>query len=335
MDLEKAFLQISVREADRDALRFFWPTDPFTTGSTINTYRFTRVAFGVISSPYLLGATTEHHLSQTSDALAQQLINGSYVDNYIVPIHNPDDIHGVAAKARNLFWSGGFNCRQFNSDCRKQVARLPEEWKEPEAQVKLLGIPWDTENDLWNFKFPPTDGVSTKRTLLSTIASMFDPNGWCSPTLLAVKQLQARAWTAKYDWDDPLSDSLIEEWGRLTNEWKDTRIVLPRRCFPLEPDESIQLHAFADASLTGLGFVIYAKSLTQQTTGILFARSLVIPTSFQPKVSKRHPTERPISIPRLELQAMHLAARAASQIANALHPQRTDIVLWTDVVDNH
>ena len=51
-DIEKAFLQISVKEADRDAVRFL-----FNIKGTEKHLRFTRVPFGVEANPFLLGAT--------------------------------------------------------------------------------------------------------------------------------------------------------------------------------------------------------------------------------------------------------------------------------------
>ena len=51
-DLQKAFLQVRIREAERDALRFHWKPPG---QSNIEVYRFTRALFGLTSSPFLLG----------------------------------------------------------------------------------------------------------------------------------------------------------------------------------------------------------------------------------------------------------------------------------------
>ncbi|XP_046862794.1 uncharacterized protein LOC124456378 [Xenia sp. Carnegie-2017] len=58
-DIEKAFLQIRIREQERDALRFHWKSDSQPEPLT---YRFTRVVFGLTCSPFLLGGVLEHHL---------------------------------------------------------------------------------------------------------------------------------------------------------------------------------------------------------------------------------------------------------------------------------
>ena len=63
-DVEKAFLMIRVAEKDRDALRFLWFDNPYLVTPQIVPYRFTRVVFGVASSPYLLNATIKHHIER-------------------------------------------------------------------------------------------------------------------------------------------------------------------------------------------------------------------------------------------------------------------------------
>ena len=57
-DLQKAFLQVRIREND-DALRFFWQPDE---KSELQTLGFTPALFGLAPSPFLLGGVIEHHL---------------------------------------------------------------------------------------------------------------------------------------------------------------------------------------------------------------------------------------------------------------------------------
>ena len=61
-DIMHAFLQIFVDENDRDSIRFLWFENINDPGSKIVIYRFTRVVFGLTSSPFLVNATLQHHL---------------------------------------------------------------------------------------------------------------------------------------------------------------------------------------------------------------------------------------------------------------------------------
>ena len=65
-DIEKTFLMVSVDERDRDVLRFVWVDDVIKDDPEVIAFRFTRVMFGVSSSPFLLNATIRHHLKSHS-----------------------------------------------------------------------------------------------------------------------------------------------------------------------------------------------------------------------------------------------------------------------------
>ena len=63
-DLQKAFLQVGLREENRDAFWFL-----FNIGGEEEHLRFTRVPFGVESSLFMLGATLQHHFSKQPESI--------------------------------------------------------------------------------------------------------------------------------------------------------------------------------------------------------------------------------------------------------------------------
>ena len=114
-DLEKAFLMISIDESDRDALRFLWTDDATKDQPIIRAYRFTRVVFGVSSSPFLLNGTVRHHLEQNmqcNDDLVRKLIRSAYVDD-ILSGTETEDAFKMYRESKKIFREGGFNLRKF------------------------------------------------------------------------------------------------------------------------------------------------------------------------------------------------------------------------------
>ncbi|XP_064475782.1 uncharacterized protein LOC135389679 [Ornithodoros turicata] len=112
-DIRKAFLQIGIREKDRDALPFLWfnhaPTwdDP---KPEVECWRMTRVPFGTSASPFLLTATLQHHLRSVEGSNkdpAQALINSLYVDDLLVGVVNVLEGKHLVQKAKDIFQRAG------------------------------------------------------------------------------------------------------------------------------------------------------------------------------------------------------------------------------------
>ena len=83
-DLQKAFLQIKIKAADRDALRFHWikERDP----NQVEILWFTKLIFGSVQSPVLLGGSLQEHLETYIEKChieVAEIKDDLYVDNLI------------------------------------------------------------------------------------------------------------------------------------------------------------------------------------------------------------------------------------------------------------
>ena len=116
-DIEKAFLQIEVHEADRDYLRFLWLNDE---GELI-TYRFARVPFGLTSSSFLLNATLRHHmenrcLKEGNPELLAILSKAHYVDDWILGAKTPAEVLLIKKWLVEFLEVIGMKLHKFNSN---------------------------------------------------------------------------------------------------------------------------------------------------------------------------------------------------------------------------
>ena len=118
-DIEKAFLMVGIAKKDRDVLRFLWFDDVFSDQPNLVQLRFTRVVFGVSSSPFLLNATIRYHLEQYREIqpmLVEKLSKAAYVDDIVTGADNEEEAHQLFTKSKELLKEGGFNLRKFCSN---------------------------------------------------------------------------------------------------------------------------------------------------------------------------------------------------------------------------
>lgn len=123
-DIEKAFLMVSVREKDRDFLRFLWVDDISRERPEIEVCRFPRVVFSVSCSPFLLNATLRHHLElHTLDQpeLVAKILSSLYVDDIVSGAESEEKAWKIYMGTKSLLKSAGFNLRKFvSSSCSLQ-----------------------------------------------------------------------------------------------------------------------------------------------------------------------------------------------------------------------
>lgn len=110
-DIEKAFLNISVKPSDRDYLRFLWVNDVGQEKPQVGVYQFTRVAFGLCSSPLLLSATLHHHLTNhpVAKKFAEEVMNSMYVDDYVGGADNETSALEKYSQLKSCFQDVEFN----------------------------------------------------------------------------------------------------------------------------------------------------------------------------------------------------------------------------------
>ncbi|CAF1060948.1 unnamed protein product [Didymodactylos carnosus] len=125
-DIEKAFLQIGLQKQSRDATRFFWLKSPdkLTTINNLATFRFTRVPFGLISSPFLLAATLAYHLLQNGSETVGNIFDNIYVDNIISGADNVQAAIKLYQETKKIFAAASMNVREWTSNSNEFFNQL-------------------------------------------------------------------------------------------------------------------------------------------------------------------------------------------------------------------
>ena len=336
-DIKKAFLQISLAEKDRDAVRFLWLTAPpqEDTGEKLRVLRMTRVVFGVSPSPFLLAATVRKHLQQYGEQHTAQLIKESlYVDDFVASVRDVEEAVSVTTEAKDIMAAAGMDLCKWMTNS----AALKERWKEtligpteePEAHgtvLKVLGLVWRTQTDDFVFDFRPLlkklTKNSTKRSVLQHSASIFDPLGFLTPFTIRVKCLLQEMWERGLSWDEELPADLNQQW----NSWRSELPLIHQISIPRwygKKDEqrgkTSRLHVFCDASEKAYSAVAYLQ--WEEKDGKM-AVSLVASKSRVAPLKK-------LSLPRLELMGTLIGARLGRNLINLLKMETHQLHMWTD-----
>uniref|UniRef100_A0A915P756 DUF5641 domain-containing protein n=1 Tax=Meloidogyne floridensis TaxID=298350 RepID=A0A915P756_9BILA len=241
----------------------------------------------------------------------------------MIQVKEGEDAKQMCLESIEIFQSGGMTLREFSGLSPNELRGFPtENLATDQNNVKILGIPWARDSDTIILKLAKFNGKPTKRTLLSTIAKVYDPLGLVSPIVLQAKFILQRVFEANYKWDAPLDDKLSEEWLKLMEFWSSTNTLIIPRLIKNNPKK--ELHCFTDASGQGFGAAVYLRTFnntTGGTTKLIFAKSLVKPASLPINAS---------TIPKLELQALTLGSKIIRYLQKELIIEANSITLWSD-----
>lgn len=326
-DIEKAFLQVGLQVDQRDVTRFLWLKDSSkqTIGNgNVQEYRFCRVPFGVISSPFLLGATVDFHLSSYKDSVAENLKNNIYVDNVITGARDIGEAKVMYTKAKSMFKDASMNLREWLTNNKELLEFIPSIDKADTNGVKVLGQNWKVEEDTLTIAVPKVGTESlglTKRCVLKTIASVFDPLGLVSPILLPGKVLVQSLWQKQLDWDDEISSEDRNTWSDICSEISVLDMIQIKRCIISESVKEVKytLVCFSDASEKAYSTVVYLhrSSVQGSSANIVFSKTRLAPV-------------KKLTIPRLELLGVLIGVRCLEFVRKQLRLPVNNMYIWTD-----
>ena len=82
---------------------------------------------------------------------------------------------------------------------------------------RALGVIWCIESDTFNFRIELEDKPCTRRSISSTISSIYNPLGFNTPVVLFGKKILQDICQSN-SWDEPIDDATKSRWERWWNE---------------------------------------------------------------------------------------------------------------------
>lgn len=326
-DIKQMFRMIDIQECDRDYQRILWRDSP---DEEIRHYRLTTVTYGTTSAPYLAIRTLLQLSEDESERFplaSEALKTCFYVDDCMAGSNTIDGAKRLAEELNQLLTAGGFRLRKWATNESKVLINIPENDKiesmvniPTDITVCLLGVIWNPVTDCFSYNVKTKDYcINTKRKLLSEISKIFDPLGWISPVIIAVKIIMQKLWLISLEWDDQLPDEIKDRAEQLFCEfYLLNNINIPRIIFSTETN--VTYHGFCDASSAAYAAVVYCCKTSADgvvSSNIVMAKTKVAPITM-------------VSIPRLELCAAYLLAQIFEYLMPVLHIEQNQIVCWSD-----
>ncbi|XP_056016958.1 uncharacterized protein LOC130053620 [Ostrea edulis] len=337
-DIQQMFHCFKVKEDHRNYLRFLWYEDNNPQKELVD-YRMCVHVFGNSPSPavatYGLRRTAQNAETTFGHDVRSFVEHNFYVDDGLVSLPSVKQAVSLMKRTQQaLIQEGGLRLHKIVSNNSDVMNSFPSEDLAKDLMSldlttdvlpiqRSLGMSWDLKSDSFTFRISAEEKPFTRRGLLSTLNSFYDPLGFLDPVLIKGKLLLRKLNAETTDWDQVLPKEYEKQW----TDWKEQMqsletLYIPRQytTLPLTCSIRQEVHLFTDASEEAIAAVAYIK-LTDadgnQQQGFLLGKAKVAPKSA-------------VTIPRLELCAAVLGIEIANIIKKQMSIPTEEFHFHTD-----
>ena len=249
-DIKQAYLRIHLKlESDKNKFSVLWKNRE----GRLVAYRYRTLVFGFISSAFILNYVIKYHVDQyPRDSCSQILKNGFYVDNLIFTGNDPDVLKETFLTCRQRMLEGNFELRSWQSNSTE----LKEEFIEHSCGVthkseheKILGYRFRLSSDGLSLATTSVEIPEklTKRSVMSTLATVYDPLGLYTPVTVTGKVIVQNIWASEVGWDEEISNDIKRDSVKLFNDLSSLHTIEFERKLVSDGD-SCSLIILSDAS---------------------------------------------------------------------------------------
>ncbi len=129
---------------------------------------------------------------------------------------------------------------------------------------RTLGLCWEIAGDTFTYEVSSVNKPFTKRGVLSTVNSIFDPLGMVSPVTVQGRALLRELSNYTSDWDALLPEERRKEWETWRDSLQDLKqLHIPRTYISVSLSEAklVELCVFSDASIKAISAVAYLRAI--------------------------------------------------------------------------
>ncbi|XP_036138475.1 uncharacterized protein LOC118644322 [Monomorium pharaonis] len=185
-DIAKMYRQIRVDQRDLNYQRILWNATPHEPPTD---YQLLTVTYGMSCAPFLALRVLKQLVDDEGHRfpLAVSILRENiYIDDILFGADNAEFIRQARDHVIAILKCGGFDLRKWASNSPALFADLDpatlssagKKPFSPDEQIKVLGIGWNPTTDIFEFSVALSSPVpSSKRTILSAIAKLYDPLG--------------------------------------------------------------------------------------------------------------------------------------------------------------
>lgn len=335
-DIEKMYRQIKICDDDCKYQHILWRRFP---NEEVREYQLCTVTYGVNAAPYLAIRCLRQLDEEDGPSYPRAqglLVTNTYVDDIVAGADSVEEVLMLQQELISLLGRGSFILKKWSSNCVEVLENIPVEDRtlsplykpKDEQAVKVLGLHWEPELDKFGYHVNTEEVIPTKRSVLSTIARLYDPVGALGPVVFWAKGLMQKLWLDKLSWDSPLSTAVASEWHQFITELSLLSNISIPRYIDVRGAKDIQLLGFADASQKGYAASVFLRVV--DNLGNVRIHFITCKTKVAPLKSSKLDTS--LTIPRLELCAALLLARLLSQRRKVIQDiiNITHVRAWTD-----